>query len=126
MYVTFGSEFFPGPAAGFTLEQQQKIVQALSGKLRACPACGKVRTWQLITDGVVNMPVGSVPYTNPYTPVQTYPNAYAQMFSQPRSIPCIVLVCTNCGNLQFHHVLTLGLGPVLGITGPLVSTGEGE
>lgn len=108
---------------GFTPEQQQKIIAALGQKLRGCPACGKVGTWQLMTEGLVNIPIGN--------PGQyAYPASggafYGGPFSTNKAIPCIALTCANCGNLQFHSVLQLGLGPLFGFVASLTTFGPAE
>ena len=78
-----------------TPEQQRTIATLLNEKLRPCAACGVPKTWNLVSEGIV------------YAPLQ------AVLSSQ--ALPCVALVCSNCGHMQLHHVFTLGLGPLLGI-----------
>jgi hypothetical protein len=116
--------FTPQMSPGFTAEQTQKIIEALNKKLKGfCPGCSLARTFQLVTDGIVYMPVHAPPailgiaatlYSN--TPT-TYPSAYLGF---PKgNLPCVALVCTNCGFLQFHNLVALGLGGLIGM--PMVS-----
>jgi hypothetical protein len=101
------------PPPGFTPDQQQKIIEALSGKLRPCSSCGKMRSYQLFTEGMVYMPV---------TPPLGYSGSFGRLnygsslpMYQGRGLPCIAIICQNCGHLQFHSVIQLGLGAVLGV-----------
>lgn len=104
--------------SGFTVEQQQKIVEALNTKLRNCSACGMQKTYQLVTEGLINLSVTSpiwYPSNAMYYQAPIYPN---------RGLPCVAVMCTNCGHLQLHSVFQLGLGAVLGLvpSAPLMST----
>jgi hypothetical protein len=115
---------------GFTPEQQKRIIDTLTPKLRACAACGKNGTWQLMTEGVVQMPiapnVGAM-----QSAFYSQPSGYGEglyglaPYNSPRTLPCIVLTCGNCGHLQFYSVLQLGLGAVLGVVAPLLGM-EGQ
>jgi hypothetical protein len=97
-------------SVGFTADQQRKILEVLNGKkIRPCAACGLKQTWQLVNDGVVNLPVNRPHLSG--ADVQAY---VTPMFSN-RGLPCIALMCLNCGNVQLHSVFQLGLGPVLGL-----------
>jgi hypothetical protein len=108
------------PPPGFTPDQQQKIVEALRGKIRPfCSACGLANTYQLLTEGIIYMPVtqpvvntGGVLYDRSPSP-QMY---QAPLSYQGRGFPCIALICQNCGQVQFHSVLQLGLGALLGVS----------
>ncbi len=44
----------------------------------------------------------------------------------PRTLPCIALMCSNCGHLQFYSVLQLGLGVALGVVASLIPEPEGQ
>jgi hypothetical protein len=104
---------------GFTEDQQRQILAALNNKkIRGCSACGLTRTWELITEGIINLPVGSAGLPGgsyQYYAAPIYPN---------RGMPCIGLMCKNCGHLQLHSVFQLGLGTVLGLLpSPIFSTG---
>lgn len=96
---------------GFTPDQQKKIIEVLNQKITVCPACRRLKTYQLVTDGIIYMPVAQpatyqIPYVTPQYQVQG------------RGLPCIALICQNCGNLQFHSVIQLGLGEILGTVVP--------
>jgi hypothetical protein len=114
------------PPPGFTQEQQRRIIEVLGQKLRHCSGCGKLQTLQLVTDGIIYMPV-TQPLTYPDTYIRSYPDSSAGSYALPafapptfqgRNLPCIALLCSNCGHLQFHSVLQLGLGAVLGVLPP--------
>jgi hypothetical protein len=107
--------YAPIPSSpGFSLQQQQAIIDALKGKLHFCPACHyNAQALQLVTDGIIYMPV---------TQSYSYPAASGKLYNlqtppayQGRGLPCIALICSNCGNLQFHSVIQLGLGSLLGL-----------
>ena len=76
----------------FSPEQTKEIVEILNSKIRGCQACGQQGSWRLMFDALFVPLRGGV-----------------------QSLPCVVLICQNCGNTQLHHVFTLGLGPLLGI-----------
>jgi len=85
----------------FTVEQQQKIVEALNAKnINPCPSCGKEKTWSVGPALVLFV-------------LQPNPSQGVTMTGQ--SLPCIPLICSNCGNTMFHNAVTLGLGEVLGL-----------
>src|ERR1700735_3371807 len=108
---------FASTNSGFTAEQQRQIIEALNRKIRGCSACGLNSTWRLVTEGIINMPV------SPPLPFQAFPPTYYGTFPS-QGLPCVGLICTNCGHFQFHSVIQLGLGHVLGVlpTTPLYSS----
>src|SRR4051794_16290317 len=105
------ASYTPQMSPGFTSEQTQKIIEALNQKLKGfCPGCSKHRTFQLMTDGIVYMPVTQPPLGGLAT---LYPTNYQLYPGLPnRNLPCVALICTNCGFLQFHSAVQLGLSAV--------------
>jgi len=61
----------------------------------ACPACGKPKTLVLVRDGTLAVPLLSDPVGS--------------------GLPVVAFICSNCGNVQLHHVFRLGLGSLLGV-----------
>jgi len=88
----------------FTPEQNKGILDALNQKVLPCSACGQSKTWQLVHEGPVMVPLANSA-ASPLTSLGTGP-----------VLPCVAVICSNCGNTQFHHILKLGLGPLLGIS----------
>jgi|SRR5450759_5610816 hypothetical protein len=106
----------------FSQEQYQLIANALQSKAnRFCPACG-VRSWAIQTEGLVSLqiqtyrtqPVVKMPWTPP-APPGTPPQFVPIIGPGGPMLPCIVVVCTNCGLTQLHNVFTLGVAAALGI-----------
>lgn len=85
-----------------TPHQDQKIRDSLGPKLRACPVCGLEGTW-ILYDKYHLLQLQSVPTT------MVYPESV---------VPCVVIFCKNCGNVQMHSVHALGIAEVLGIPSP--------
>ncbi len=85
----------------FTADQQQKIAEALNAKnINPCPSCGKEKTWSVGPALVL---------------LVLQPNPPLGVSITGQSLPCIPLICTNCGNTMLHNAMTLGLGEVLGL-----------
>jgi hypothetical protein len=78
-----------------TKTEEQEILAAVSARIpnALCPCCRSDR-WNL-ADGYVILPVS--------------PSAVNRVESGER-LPCVALVCTNCGNTQLINLLVLGLG----------------
>jgi hypothetical protein len=77
--------------------QFTKIIAALNEKAnRPCEACG-VNNWSVLSDYSI-FPLMSDP----------------RVQSTDRFLPCVVVVCMNCGRTQFFNVHILGLGSELG------------
>jgi hypothetical protein len=117
------SSFPHSMTPAFTLEQQRQIIEALNRKLRSCSACGMAGTWRLVTDGVISVPVtASLGFPG------GYPAASGMYYAAPiypnSSLPCVGVTCSNCGHLQLHSAIQLGLGYLVGVipTVPLMST----
>jgi len=83
--------------------QLERIREALNQKiLRPCPVCGQEST-RTIYDDYHMLSLSVSPTTT-----QLAQNV----------IPCVVVVCSNCGFVELHNVHVLGLAEVLGIPKP--------
>lgn len=83
----------------FTEDEKQKILATIKAqvpKIGNCPVCGN-SNWTL-ADGYIQLPVqdklGSVVLGGPV-------------------LPCVAIVCTNCGNTVLLNVFALGLKDML-------------
>jgi hypothetical protein len=84
----------------FTEEEKQKILGAIRTKvpqMGKCPICGNPH-WTL-ADGFVSLPIqgqiGGIVLGGP-------------------TLPCVPIICTNCGNTALLNAMLLGLKDVLG------------
>lgn len=83
----------------FTDNEQQKILAAIQAKvpqIKNCPICGSVK-WNLSV-GVVTLSIQEQPGTI--------------VLGGP-GMPCIPLVCLNCGNTVLLNMMVLGLKDML-------------
>jgi hypothetical protein len=48
---------------------------------------------------------------------------YDAGMSQPKGMPCIAVVCGNCGYTEFYNVHALGVASLLGVPNPGVPIG---
>lgn len=83
----------------FTHDQKDRVISAVSAKaptLGACPVCAHPE-WTL-ADGFIFLAI-----QEPSGPV---------VLGGP-SMPCVALVCNNCGNTVLLNVMTLGLRDML-------------
>src|SRR5216683_6648483 len=135
----------------FTEEQQQHVIRALDAKItQPCPSCGQ-KNRQLIPELLMlplqpplptlatiprpwlsnesimpppRFPQGQVPKI-PTPP----PSGYVRMppppppppLNIPVVLPCVVVVCLNCGNTDLYNVHVLGVAELLGVHPPGVA-----
>ena len=86
----------------FTERQQAKVMEAIREKLPhfgACNACHK-GGWTLM-DGFVHLQLSDDVLQVPQ------PGASA--------LPCVALLCNNCGNTMLFNIIMLGIGDVFGV-----------
>ena len=114
----------------FSREQQSQVIGALGQKIgnNACPGCGQ-RSRQLIPDLFL---LPAFHPMNPSNPLYGYklglqpPTNYLAGQTPvpvPTALPCVVVVCGNCGFTEFYNVHRLGLGAVLNVPDPGVPIG---
>jgi predicted nucleic-acid-binding Zn-ribbon protein len=85
----------------FTPEQFHKIVEALQGRFKEeCPSCAHKNF--TVQDGLVMLGVQQ---------------QLGIVIGGP-TLPCIPVVCTNCGFTLLFNAIVLGLGETLGVTPP--------
>ena len=79
---------------GFSGEIREEILRTLQEriKIQACPLCG-TNTWTL-ADGFVALPVQE---------------GFSAFEVGGPALPCVALVCNNCGNTYLINVLNIGL-----------------
>jgi|SRR5579862_5249923 len=126
----------------FTPEQDQAIGKALGEKVKSpCPSCGQFRRSYLpdlvlfplyagpppavlrlfntiaerkkatnVGEMMQNLGQRSQPHSVPYKPTAT-------------AVPSIVVVCGNCGFMEFYNVHALGVANALGIFSSVVPHG---
>jgi hypothetical protein len=82
--------------------QLERAHEALSGKVHACPSCRVPETF-VVSDKFFMMGMHESPTTT--TPASNV-------------MPCLALICNNCGLIQIHNVHVLGLAEVMGIPNP--------
>jgi hypothetical protein len=107
----------------FSPEQQFKVIETLGQKLRTnCPGCDQRRR-QLMPD-LVLFQIHQQPATlqglawgNRST--MPPPGSY---FVSP-TLPCVVVICENCGFTEFYNVHRLGIAGVLNVPDPGVPLG---
>lgn len=85
-----------------THEQQQRILAAVQDRTQAfragsCPLC-RAKAWT-VADGIVRLNLGAV-YGDPLFPASV--------------MPCIALVCGNCGHTELLNLFSLGLEDIAG------------
>ncbi len=89
-----------------TTEQQQRILGVFQQRTQAlfagnCPLC-RHKAWT-VADGIINLSIGTG---------VTYPG-YGPVF--PDTImPCVALVCGNCGHTELLNLFSLGLEDIAG------------
>jgi len=106
----------------FTEKQEKDVVEKLNAKVTMpCAGCGRTGTRKVVTElfglqlstlspaimsGLASaMMSGKM---NPAIPP-------VQPFSIPATLPCIVLLCMNCGLTGLYNVHVLGVAEILGI-----------
>jgi hypothetical protein len=83
----------------FSSAQIQEIGRALKEKgVKVCPACQQ-GPWS-ISDGLIVL--------------QIQQDLGAFSFGGP-ALPNIAIICSHCGNTQFHNVFVLGVAEALGV-----------
>ena len=89
--------------AGFTPEQMSAIIKRLTEMASdVCPKCRKNR--MLVLPGITLLPITST---------------HNLVFANPSGIiPCIAVMCADCGSMQFFNVHVLGLARELGVPAP--------
>jgi hypothetical protein len=83
----------------FTAQERERIVAAIREKapqFSRCSICGH-SNWALQDQLVIHV-------------LQDNPKAF--MLGGP-SLPCVVIVCANCGNTYFLNAMVLGLGDLV-------------
>ena len=92
-------------AMSLTQEQVNIVTNTLLAKgVASCPACHRSRTWSVVNDLVML-------HVQP-------PQTFGSIIVGGPVLPCVAIVCSNCGNTQFHNVFALGLANVLGVQQP--------
>ena len=89
-----------------TTEQQQRILSVFQQRTQAlfagdCPLC-RHKAWT-IADGIINLPIGARQNNPAYVPV--FPDTI---------MPCVALVCGNCGHTELLNLFSLGLEDLAG------------
>ena len=108
----------------FTPEQAAAIVAALDSKItQPCGGCGKFQR-RFLPDLLLfsfQPQTPSLYGSNPYR-VRSAAELYGKRdmpppgtSDPPSALPCIAVVCTNCGHTEFYNVHALGVAQVLGI-----------
>jgi hypothetical protein len=82
--------------------QLEKVHAALADKLKPCPGCGVPETL-IVMDKYLLVPLHDTPSST---------TAAASV------MPCVVLCCSNCGQVQTHNIHKLGVADFLGIPDP--------
>lgn len=80
----------------FTTEVRDKIIQKLNEQqlYPSCPRCApRSSTWTLV-DGYVALPIQK---------------NFRSFNTFGQTLPCIALVCNNCGNTQLINLISIGL-----------------
>src|SRR3972149_4626219 len=80
----------------FTPKEQQRILSVIRSRvpaLHGCAVCGHPN-WTL-ADGIVAFAI------------QETPGVFT---IGGRTLPCVAIICNNCGNTHFLNVLVLGIG----------------
>ncbi len=82
----------------YDIEMKNKITKILEEKraLQPCQRCG--HTHFSLLDGFANLPI--------------HQEISGNIIIGGPTIPCILTVCNNCGNLNFHATGALGLNPI--------------
>lgn len=94
-----------------TPEQQQRILAVFQRRTRipeagACPLC-RHKAWT-VADGIINLNIGATS-SDPLFPVAV--------------VPCVALVCGNCGHTELLNLFTLGLEDIAGYAPVQASSG---
>src|ERR1039457_2555313 len=115
----------------FTLAQQKEILAALVTKAKqACVGCGEHHR-QLQPDLFLfsSRPTLPTVLTPPpstawdaFQPPPKWPMP-PPGWAAPSALPCIAVICMNCGFTEFYNVHVLGVAAILGIPGPGVPLG---
>ncbi len=85
-----------------TPEQQQRILAVFEQRTQAlfagsCPLC-RHKAWTL-ADGIIRLNIGPVYASGQF----------------PAEMPCVALVCSNCGHTEMLNLISLGLGDMVGL-----------
>jgi hypothetical protein len=109
----------------FSQQQEQTVIKALGEKLaNNCPACDKAQR-ELMPDLMLFLlqstpPRGTI-HTGARTTTITMPPPGTVSMSP--SLPCVVVICGNCGFTEFYNVHRLGVAAALGVPEPGVAIG---
>ena len=111
----------------FSQDQEQAVIKALGEKLaKNCPACDKAQR-QLMPDLIIftlqsSPPRGTV-RVGPGGRTTTITMPHPGTVSMSPSLPCIVVICGNCGFTEFYNVHRLGVAAALNVPDPGVPIG---
>lgn len=91
--------------------QQQRILAAVQERTHAlfagaCPLC-RHQAWT-VADGIIRLNIGAV-YSDPIFPASI--------------MPCVALVCGNCGHTELLNLFSLGLQDIAGFA-PARASGD--
>jgi predicted nucleic-acid-binding Zn-ribbon protein len=85
-----------------TQDQLNAIQAKLAEKgVSSCPSCRRTSTWSIVPDLAT---VRLQP-----------PESIADFMVGGQVLPCVVIVCHNCGNTELHNVFALGLSDILDV-----------
>ena len=87
-----------GGAFYFSEETRREILSTLHERIKipACPLCG-TNTWTL-ADGFIALPLQE---------------GFSAFEVGGPALPCVALVCNNCGNTYLINLLNIGLRPLV-------------
>ena len=105
----------------FTQQQQTAIIRALDAKLSTgCPGCS-LRMREAMPN-LALFPVFTMPPPPRFGGLAGLGSPSSLTFTPPPkqegTMPCVVVVCRNCGFTEFYNVHILGLGQSLGLPSP--------
>jgi len=101
----------------FTSEQQQKITDKLGVKIaQPCPGCGQ--NMRRLIPELVSLTTSPTPVQIPLNALYWGRGKMPPPPFQPSFLPCIVVLCMNCGFTELYNVHILGVADVLGIPPP--------
>lgn len=103
----------------FTQDQRNAVVRTLDQKIKtSCPGCG-----ERMREAMPNLalfPVFTVPGPSTLAGLAAYQGiggspTFTPPPKQEGTMPCVVVVCRNCGFTEFYNIHILGLSLILGI-----------
>jgi hypothetical protein len=105
----------------FTPEQQTQVAKALAAKIKlACASCGENKR-QLVPDlFMMVMTPSPLQLTHSGSAIQMSSNrmALTEANPMPAMLPCIVVICFNCGRTETYNAHILGLASDLNLPAP--------